>query len=303
LDDYLAKFGDRCLEELKLESATLHDDPLPLLRAVANTAAQPPRPPRDTGPDADPRLRAERAVADALRGKPLQRVLYTNVLANARRHVRDRENLRFERTRVFGRVRRIFLELGRRFYALDLLDEPRDIFYLEVQEILGFVEGTATFMNLRALAQLRKVDFERFRALPPPADRCETRGVVSVGNDFTGKSAADDAVGEDGTERRGIACCPGIVRGPVRVITDPRGATLPPGTILVAERTDPGWILLFPAASALLVERGSLLSHSAIVAREMGIPAIVSVPGITHWLKDGDIVEMNGTTGTVRRIG
>lgn len=302
LNDYLVKFGDRCLEELKLESATLHDDPLPLLRAIANTAAQPPRPPRATGPEHDPRLRAERAVEAALRGKPLQRALYTRILANARRHVRDRENLRFERTRVFGRVRRIYLELGRRFYALDLLDDPRDIFYLEVQEILGFVEGTATTTNLRDLAQLRKADFDKFRALPAPADRCETRGVVSVGNDFTGKNAADDAVGENGTERRGIACCPGIVRGPVRVITDPRGATLPPGTILVAERTDPGWILLFPAASALLVERGSLLSHSAIVAREMGIPAIVSVPGITHWLQDGDIVEMNGTTGTVRRI-
>lgn len=302
LNDYLAKFGDRCLEELKLESATLHDDPLPLLRAIANTAAQPPRPPRATGPEHDPRLRAEHAVEVALRGKPLQRALYAHILANARRHVRDRENLRFERTRVFGRVRCIFLELGRRFYALDLLDDPRDIFYLEVQEILGFVEGTVTTTNLRDLAQLRKADFDKFRALPAPADRCETRGVVSVGNDFTGKNAADDAAGEDGTERRGIACCPGIVRGPVRVITDPRGATLPPGTILVAERTDPGWILLFPAASALLVERGSLLSHSAIVAREMGIPAIVSVPGITHWLQDGDIVEMNGTTGTVRRI-
>ncbi len=302
LDEYLAKFGDRCLEELKLESATLHDDPLPLLRAVANTAAQPPRPPRPTGPENDPRLRAERAVDAALRTKPLQRAIYAPVLANARRHVRDRENLRFERTRVFGRVRRIFLELGRRFHALDQLDDPRDIFYLEVQEVLGFVEGTTTVTNLRGLAELRKADFDRFRALPTPADRCETRGAVSVGNDFTGKSAADDAVGEDGTERRGIACCPGIVRGPVRVITDPRGATLPPGTILVAERTDPGWILLFPAASALLVERGSLLSHSAIVAREMGIPAIVSIPGITHWLNDGDIVEMNGITGTVRRI-
>ncbi|MBC7808357.1 MAG: phosphoenolpyruvate synthase, partial [Akkermansiaceae bacterium] len=198
LNDYLAKFGDRCLEELKLESATLHDDPLPLLRAVANTAAQPPRPPRPTGLDTDPRLRAERAVDAVLRTKPLQRAVYSRILANARRHVRDRENLRFERTRVFGRVRRIFLELGRRFHALDLLDDPRDVFHLEVQEILGFVEGTATATNLRGLADLRKADFDRFRALPTPADRCETRGTVSVGNDFTGKSAADDAVGEDG---------------------------------------------------------------------------------------------------------
>jgi len=93
-----------------------------------------------------------------------------------------------------------------------------------------------------------------------------------------------------------------VVRGPVRVITDPRNATLKSGDILVAERTDPGWIMLFPSAAGLLVERGSLLSHSAIVAREMGIPAIVSLAGVTRWLKDGDEVELDGSTGIVRRL-
>jgi pyruvate,water dikinase len=105
-----------------------------------------------------------------------------------------------------------------------------------------------------------------------------------------------------GDQRKGLGCCPGVVRGPVRVITDPRNATLKMGDILVAERTDPGWIMLFPSASGLLVERGSLLSHSAIVAREMGIPAIVSLTGVTRWLKDGDQVELDGSTGVVRRI-
>jgi pyruvate,water dikinase len=103
-------------------------------------------------------------------------------------------------------------------------------------------------------------------------------------------------------QRKGIGCCPGVVRGKVRVITDPRNARLEQGEILVAERTDPGWIMLFPAAKGVLVERGSLLSHSAIVAREMRIPAIVSVPGITSWLKNGDIVEFDGSTGVIRRI-
>jgi pyruvate,water dikinase len=85
-------------------------------------------------------------------------------------------------------------------------------------------------------------------------------------------------------------------------VTDPRAVELKTGEILVAERTDPGWVMLFPAASGLLVERGSLLSHSAIVAREMGLPAIVSLPDVTRWLRDGDWVEMNGSTGVVRRI-
>jgi pyruvate,water dikinase len=60
--------------------------------------------------------------------------------------------------------------------------------------------------------------------------------------------------------------------------------------------------MLFPAASGILVERGSLLSHAAIVAREMGIPAIVSIDGLTSWLKDGDQVEFDGASGVLTRI-
>ena len=84
------------------------------------------------------------------------------------------------------------------------------------------------------------------------------------------------------------------------MIRDPRRAELQQGDILVAERTDPGWILLFPAAAGILVERGSLLSHSAIVAREMGIPAIVSIPGVTTRIESGRWIEMDGARGTVR---
>jgi pyruvate,water dikinase len=198
-------------------------------------------------------------------------------------------------------VRRVFVEIGKRFCALDLLEAPRDIFYLEVEEILGFISGTATCTDLKGLVALRKAEFAGYREPPAPDDRFETFGIVYQGNAFRGATAATEGTQSE-DERKGIGCCPGIVRGPVRVITDPRTAELAPGTILVAERTDPGWVLLFPAASGLLVERGSLLSHSAIVAREMGLPAIVSLPGVTRWLKDGDTVEMDGSTGVVRRI-
>jgi pyruvate,water dikinase len=66
----------------------------------------------------------------------------------------------------------------------------------------------------------------------------------------------------------------------------------------VAQSTDPGWILLFPHAAGLLVERGSLLSHVAIVSRELGIPMITALPGITQWLQDGDTIELDSSTGT-----
>jgi pyruvate,water dikinase len=213
--------------------------------------------------------------------------------------VRDRENLRFERTRVFGRARRITIEIGKRFAALDRLDDCRDIFYVEVDEMLAFVEGRATTTDLKGLVTIRKLEFDRYRSEPPPADRFETRGVVYVGNTCQLEAAYVPPTGES---LKGIGCCAGIVRGRVRIICDPRRATVTSGEIIVAQRTDPGWVMIFPAAAGLLVEHGSLLSHSAIVAREMGLPAIVSLSGLTDWLKDGDWVEMDGSSGVVTKI-
>ena len=296
---YLDKFGDRCLEELKLESITLHDDPLLLLRSIGQMAAN-HREPIDEPASEDMCKLAEQRVRKATARRPLRRVVFSMILRNARAHVRDRENLRFERTRLFGRVRRIFVELGKRLAADGLLDDYRDVFYLEANEVIGVVDGTASCADLRGIAGVRKTEFERYREMPAPDDRFETRGIVHRGNDFRSPQRLASEGSRD--HRKGIGCCPGVVRGKVRVITDPRNADLERGSILVAERTDPGWIMLFPAASGVLVERGSLLSHSAIVAREMRIPTVVSISGITRWLKDGDIVEFDGSTGVVTRL-
>ncbi|MFL5563054.1 MAG: PEP/pyruvate-binding domain-containing protein [Gemmatimonadaceae bacterium] len=302
-DDYLARFGDRCLDELKLETETLDDDPSLLLDAIGRAAAS--KATATATERADFRADAERRAFAALRGRPVRRWLFGKILRQARGRVRDRENLRFERTRVFGRVRRIFLELGKHFATLGLIDAPRDVFYLEVNEALGAVEGTATSINLRALVEARRSEFEKYSATAAPPDRFVTRGMVHQGKQWEQQaaSAAMPIEGGGGELRTGTGCYPGVVRGAVRVVRDPRDAGLRPGEILVAERTDPGWVMLFPAASALLVERGSLLSHSAIVARELGIPAVVSIGGLTQWLKTGDVVEMDGRAGTVRRVG
>jgi pyruvate,water dikinase len=301
LDDYLERFGERCMEELKLESPTLHDDPSPLLRAIGQYALGilPGRP--QTAPEEEISLRrqAEIRVKTALGRHPLRRLLFNWVLANARSRVRDRENLRFERTRVFGRARLIALELGKRLAALDCLAHARDVFYLEWDELLGFVEGRATTTDLAGLVAVRRREFDAHARVPAPAERFETRGVVYRGHDFSSRQAAPVREGDRCT---GTGCCPGIVRGPVCVIRDPRHDRVRQGEIIVAERTDPGWVMVFPAAAGLLVERGSLLSHSAIVARELGLPTIVALPDLTRWLKDGDWVEMDGATGAVVRI-
>jgi pyruvate,water dikinase len=310
LADYLARFGDRCLDELKLESPTLDDDPMPLYRSVGamaerlRTADVPPPGQVEAAlrAEADERMRA------ALRGHPLRRVAFGWLLRNARERVRDRENLRFERTRVFGRARRLVLLMGARLAAAGRLRTARDVFYLDLTELLGASTGTSSSQDLAGLAAVRRAEFTTYRNAAPPPDRFLTAGSVLV-SDLAdpsrlhgGVSAAPPAVSATGG-LSGLGCCPGVVEGPVRVVRDPRGVTLEPGTILVAERTDPGWILLFPACRGLIVERGSLLSHSAIVARELGIPAVVSVPGVTSILQDGDIVRLDGATGVIERLG
>ena len=171
---------------------------------------------------------------------------------------------------------------------------------LELDEILGFIEGTATCTNLKGLAALRKAEFERYHGGETPDRRFETRGIVHHGNSF--RAATGTIVAESGDERSATGCCPGKVRGPARVIRSPENAEIHPGEILIAERTDPGWVMLFASAAGLVIEHGSLLSHAAIVARELGIPAVIGVTGACRWLADGDIVELDGATGTVRRI-
>lgn len=298
-DAYIEKFGDRCLEELKLESRTLHDEPLTLLRSVGQFARRFGMSGlADAGTEKNLRHAAEIKVAAALRGHLLKRGLFSWVLKHTRARVRDRENLRFERTRLFGRVRRICVALGQQLHAMGRIKEPRDVFYLSVEELLGFVEGTTVTTNLAGLVEVRSAEYARYRAHSKSADRFQTRGAVHLGNPF---SAAKPTLAPDGDSLKGLGCCPGIVKARARVITDPRNAVIEPGEILVAPRTDPGWIMLFPSAAGLLVEHGSLLSHSAIVAREMGIPAIVSISGVTGWTKTGEWLEMDGATGVVRK--
>jgi pyruvate,water dikinase len=237
-----------------------------------------------------------------LAGRPLRRWVFAWVLKNARERVRTRENLRYERTRIFGRVRTLFLELGGRFHERGLLESPRHIFFLEAEEIFGFVQGYAVGTDLKGLVALRRREYDAYARMEKPADRFETRGIVYHANRFTGTEGFMPEGVPDGDLRQGTGCGPGAASGRARVVTDPATAHIEPGEILVAERTDPGWVMLFPLASGLVVERGSLLSHSAIVAREMGIPTVIGLEGATAWLRTGDMVHVDGRVGCVRRL-
>ncbi|MCC5788887.1 MAG: hypothetical protein JJT75_04585 [Opitutales bacterium] len=303
---YLDRFADRCLNELKLESATLRDNPLPLLRSIGGLAR---RLLRGNQPNqrAESELarQAESNLREKVAGHPLRAFLFRLLLKQTRKRVQVRENLRFERTRLFGHIRKLFLEIGKRLNADGAIDDPRDIFYLKIDEALGFVEGTSVSTDLRGLIAYRKIEYEAHAQSESPADRFTTRGVVHIGNLFQGTETSPSDPSEasqDPSRLQGIGCCPGKVEGRACVVHNPQEADLKEGDILVAEQTDPGWITLFPAAAAVLVERGSLLSHSAIVSREMGIPAIVSISGLLAKVRTGDRLEIDGAEGTIRIV-
>lgn len=292
LAEYVAQFGDRCTEELKLESVTLDEDPAPLHAAVLAAAHTPHR----AAPErVDPMAR----LALALRGKPLKRWAAAKALGLAKRRVRDRENLRYERTRIFGRARRLLLACGRQFHARGLLDDPRDVFQLTIGEVLGTIEGNAVTGDLKALAAIRKAEAARHAALPDPPERLVIHGPAIAARPVRAEVAAHDTA----SERKGTACSAGRVTAVARVVTDPRTQHIAAGEILVARHTDPGWIALFASASGILVERGSLLSHSAIVSRELGIPCVVGLRGATTWIADGETITLDGATGEVIRHG
>ncbi len=296
--DYVDRYGFRCMNELKLEERDLHADPTFIYQALQNYVQHPPPTVADLrAREQGIRASAEAKVKGALSG--VRAVVFRWVLGHARKTVKNRENLRLCRTKVFGLARRIFDGIGENLHARGRLDHPRDVYFLERDELWSLIEASATTQDLKGTVALRKVERERFLTSEPPDDRFVTRGAVYFGNSYKKPQAV---VRGDGI-LTGTGCCPGIVRAPAKVIRDPRGDLSLKGQILVAERTDPGWTPLFPSASGVLVERGSLLSHSAIVARELGIPCVVGIAGLLATVKSGEDVELDGATGVVRLHG
>ncbi len=298
MDAYISKWGDRTVGELKLETITYRQQPELLVRVLQSYLRQNSFTQAEQHLDQKLRSAAEQIVQEKLRGKLFKKLFFNYALRKTRDLVSNRENLRFARTRGFGMVRRIFLALGERFYAEDLVDHPRDIFWLKKEEVFDFIQGTSPSRNLRTTITLRKNEYTEFEKRYT-AERIPTRGIVYQANDFAYTPQTEAALAGD---LKGIGCCPGRIRARIRVVHNPHEVDDLAGDILVTASTDPGWVTLFPTASAILVERGSLLSHSAIVSREMGIPCIVGITGLLQRVKTGDLVEMDGSSGEIKLI-
>ncbi len=294
IHNYIQDFGERCIGELKLETISYQQDPRLFIKVIQSYVQQGiNKSTTQSGLEEKIREAAEQTIDEQLNGFKRQSLFKT--MRKARELVSARENLRYERTRAFGIVRAIFSAIGTQFEINGILKNRRDIFYLTLSEIFSFIEGTSVQQNYQALVDVRKKEYDAFKNMTAPGQRISTYGTVYHGNSFYAMSSQDNSV----ESLQGIGCCPGLITGKVRVITDPQSTHSLEGDILVTSSTDPGWVTLFPTAAGIVVERGSLLSHSAIVSREMGKPCIVSVTGLLHHLKTGDEIQMNGSTGAI----
>lgn len=298
LDEYIDLFGNRCVGELKLETISYAQKPALFVKVIQSYVAQGITKKKvNTNIEDELRLAAEEKIFTALKGKPVKKWWFTYVMRKARDLVSNRENLRYERTKGFGMVREMFSALGEKWHAAGHLNNPQDVFYLKLDEIKS-LEKSEFNESLKEAIQERKAEFDMYKKQQPPQERFFT-----YGNNFKDEYIYSLEKTEGAEEDlKGIGCCPGIVQAKVRVVMNPNETDSLNGDILVTSSTDPGWVTLFPTASAIIVERGSLLSHSAIVSREMGIPCIVSVTGLLRTLKSGDEVLMDGSTGQIKII-
>lgn len=291
---YIDRFGFRCMSEMKLEEIDLSSDPSYLFVCLKNYLKSDQL---NTHQSEGLRSQAEQKVKSHL--NLIQRIIYFWVLKNARLAVKNRENTRFARTRIYGVARTIFQSIGEDLQKEGALKNARDLFYLTIEEVMNIYNGALPAPELNQLAELRKAQYAQFEKEESPDPRILTRGAVYVKNELIQPVVIENFDGQD-FDLKGLPCCPGILEGVIKIISSPQDNLDLNGEILVAERTDPGWVALYPSISGLLVERGSLLSHSAIVAREMGIPTIVSIPRLTKVLKTGMRVRIDGKAGTIK---
>ena len=179
LDDYLARYGDRLAGEQKLETVSLQEDPSFLAIALRNFVADEHLSSIDLQDrHLDRRAEFEREVIDKLTGRDRRKL--RSVLRRVRSTVEARENMRFTRTRLLGAMRAIYTDAGRRMAAAGLLDDPRQIFYLTIDELHAHAEGRSVTVDLAALARQRYKEFTAYTAEEPP-NQFETYGLPGTG--------------------------------------------------------------------------------------------------------------------------
>ena len=291
IDSFLRSHGHRAAREAELSEPRWHEDPaFPLAMLHKYLAGE-------ALPDPEPMIkermvRREQVTSRVLSAIPAPfRRLFARLLTETQEAARTREDLRNWVVHTMGWYRVLALEVGRRMAGAGSLPHAHDVFFLREDEQLGWLGGSQSARNLSVVAAMRKLEYQALCSLPelPPWFVMEGDRIVPQQTEsFTGWSLT------------GLSGSPGQASGRVAVVRSPSELEkVRPGDILVAPFTDVGWTPLFLVAAAVVTELGGPLSHSCVVAREYGVPAVVNVKDATSHLKDGDLVHVDGDSGTV----
>ena len=253
-------------------------------------------------PERDPdvvalRLAADRAAAvgEALDLVPRpMRSMFRRALHVSEVGAAAREQAKDAMVRELGAMKCVLHELACRARDRGGPTDLRDAFLITADELAAFVARPADLADV--IAQRREQRDYRQARIPP----FWFEGMISDPSTWPLRAAKPTSDEPAPTMLRGMGVCPGIAEGRARVVldpADPRG--LEPDEILVAPITDPAWTPLFLSAAAVVVEVGAQQSHAAIVARELGIPAVVSVTGATRLIPDGTWLRVDANRGEI----
>jgi pyruvate,water dikinase len=180
--------------------------------------------------------------------------------------------------------------LGTHLAADGRLDDPEDVFYFRVGEL---TEGPLP-ANAKEIVAGRKAQRTEFQRLDIAT---HWQGSPVSFEIARAKSRCEPTLMESTV--RGIGASGGVVEGVVRIVHDPTFTDIEPDEVLVCTTTDPSWASVLFLSSALVVDIGGLLSHAAVVAREVGVPCVIGTGDGTTVLRTGDLVRVDGNAGTV----
>jgi phosphohistidine swiveling domain-containing protein len=317
LDDFLENWGFRCSAELMLTVPSFQEDAAPLIDLLKAYVAMEGESPADIVARQElERIRETDAALAALRGRPVsallpfvrQSVIVGTVLSWTQRSIQLRERARLKQALLYSRLRRVALKMGDRLVAEGRIVDSADIFFLTAEEVELLASGGSMFPHhVKPLIALRR---EAHTALGAsvPADSIEL-GVGEYLPAHNPEGLGCDKPGEvrrsDGAEHLwGVGACGGSATARAAILLDVTESNkLSAGDVLVTKQTDPGWGPIFPLISGLVIERGGMLSHGAIIAREFGIPSVVGVKDATRLIAHGSSVTVDGDRGIVHMAG
>lgn len=301
LEEFLSAYGDRSFEELKLESMPFSEDPRAFFQMLSwisegDKAIDPRSKPPSQHSESDVNWKGRLALKVFL---PL-----------TRRAVEARESTRLMRGRFYGLLRSSVLKLAKLVktehpeFFLEFKKE--DFFYLTLRDLKEYGAEQIAAENLAERIRDRKVAWPKSGLEYP--ERYATSDAGSDSEPYFLAPSTEGVAGDEPMESRsdrmlkGLGAAPGDAIGRALVLSDPRSA-LEVGDlsecILVTRSTDPAWIFIMSKCRGLVSEKGSLLSHTAIVGRELGLPTVVGVQGACKRITDGQTIQINGSTGEI----